>query len=90
MAKPLTVTQLNSYVEKIIKSKPELYNVVVKGEVTGTWFASGNTYGGFNLKDENCVIKCFLGDCRKEFIDILENSEKEVIVTGSVSVYKRD
>ena len=90
MAKPITVSQLNNYIDSVIRKKPELFDIVVKGEVTGTWFAANNAYGGFNLKDENCVVKCFLGDVRPEFLNILNNSEKEVIVTGSVTVYKRD
>ncbi len=87
--KPLTVTQLTAYIEKRFRSDPVLDRVTVRGEVSGLWLGDNRAYGGFDLKDENCLIKCYYPDMHPEDIGLLGQNEKEIIVTGSVRAYRK-
>ena len=55
--KPVKVSQLNSYINRVLKTDPILGNVSVIGEVSNLKFhSSGNVY--FSLKDESSTIRC--------------------------------
>ena len=57
--KPVKVSQLNSYIKRILQTDPILGNVSVVGEISNLKFhGSGHVY--FSLKDENSKINCFL------------------------------
>ena len=57
--KPVKVSQLNSYIKRVLQTDPILGNVSVIGEVSNLKFhGSGHVY--FSLKDESSKVNCFL------------------------------
>ncbi|MBR4143189.1 MAG: exodeoxyribonuclease VII large subunit, partial [Firmicutes bacterium] len=57
--KPVSVSQLNSYIRRILATDPILMNLSVKGEISNlTKHSAGHWY--FTLKDETSRISCFL------------------------------
>jgi len=57
--KPIKVSQLNSYIKRILQTDPILGNVSVIGEISNLKFHStGHVY--FSLKDESGKVSCFL------------------------------
>ena len=57
--KPVSVSQLNSYIKRILQSDPILGNVSVIGEISNLKFhGSGHVY--FSLKDNTSTVNCFL------------------------------
>ena len=86
--KPVSVTQLNEYIARVIGTDPLLMNVGVQGEVSGVRFdGRGNCY--FALVDENCLVDCIMW--HDTIIDSgAEIKEgQEVILRGYVNVYKK-
>ena len=56
---PVKVSQLNTYIGRILKTDPILSSVNVIGEISNLKFhSSGHIY--FSLKDETSRIDCFL------------------------------
>lgn len=86
--KPVSVSQLNSYIKRILATDPILSNVSVKGEISNlTKHSSGHWY--FTLKDETSRINCFLPADRVFGLRFDISEGMELIVYGSVSVYER-
>lgn len=85
--KPLTVSQLNSYVKSIIVKDPLLRTVSVSGEITNVSFSKkGHEY--ITLSDGNSRVECIL------YADMIQQGHEsdykktdKVIVTGRVDVY---
>ena len=86
--KPVSVSQLNSYIKRILGTDPILMNLSVKGEISNlTRHSSGHWY--FTLKDEASRINCFLPAERVLSLRYDISEGMEVILYGSVSVYER-
>lgn len=86
--KPVSVSQLNSYIKRILGTDPILMNLSVKGEISNlTRHSSGHWY--FTLKDETSRINCFLPAERVHSLRYDISEGMEVILYGSVSVYER-
>ena len=85
--KPITVSQLNRYIGKILSTDPILGNVSVRGEISNLkYHGSGHVY--FSLKDAGSKINCFLpassaGNLRYQLTDGIE-----AVVSGYLSVYE--
>ena len=57
--KPVTVSQLNQYISRVIETDPLLGNVNVKGEISNLkYHSSGHVY--FSINDSESKINCFL------------------------------
>ena len=57
--KPVSVTQLNEYIARVIGTDPLLMNIGVNGEISGVRFdRRGNMY--FALVDEQASIDCII------------------------------
>jgi len=86
--RPIEVSELNSYIKRMMDEEPILAKVMVRGEVSNFKIhSSGNVY--LSLKDKNSKINCIiLKRYFSEDIDLKEGSK--VTVTGSVRVYERD
>lgn len=85
--KPVKVSQLNSYIKRILQTDPLLGNVSVTGEVSNLKFhSSGHIY--FSLKDETSRINCFLSSERSFLADEM-NEGTEVILTGYIYLHER-
>lgn len=82
----LTVTQINTRIDRILKRNPTLKNVCVRGEISNyKSYPRGNSY--FTLKDENSQIPVTLYNTYKEFIKFQPEDGMKVIVKGSIGGY---
>lgn len=86
--RPLEVSELNSYIKKLIADEPILGNVMVKGEVSNFKIhSSGNAY--LSLKDKDSKVNCII--LRRNFAqDMVIKDGTKIIASGSVRVYERD
>ncbi|KXB72661.1 exodeoxyribonuclease VII large subunit [Peptostreptococcus anaerobius] len=86
--RPLEVSELNSYIKKLIADEPILGNVMVKGEVSNFKIhSSGNVY--LSLKDKDSKVNCII--LRRNFAqDMVIKDGTKIIASGSVRVYERD
>lgn len=86
--KPISVSQLNSYIKRIIVTDPVLGNIAVTGEISNlVHHRSGHVY--FTLKDENSKLNCFLASEKVSKLRFILSEGMEIIVYGNVSVYER-
>lgn len=87
--KPITVSQLNEYIGRVLGTDPLLGAVVVKGEISGIkYHSTGHVY--FSIIDAASKINCFLP---REYAGQLHyqlNDGMEVTLTGGVSVFKKN
>lgn len=86
--KPVSVTQLNTYVKRILSADPILNNIGVRGELSNlTRHSSGHWY--FSLKDENSRVSCFLPASRVPALRFDLAEGMQITVYGTLSVYER-
>ena len=86
--KPVSVTQLNEYISRVIGTDPLLMNVGVRGEVSQVRFDSRrNCY--FDLMDDTSLISCIMWSDSFAEMDFELKEGLEIIVRGYVSVYKK-
>lgn len=86
--KPITVSQLNNYIGRVLKTDPLLGSVSVIGEVSNLKFhSSGHVY--FTLKDSSSKVNCFLASSMLSRISCTPEEGTEIIATGNISVYER-
>ncbi len=85
--KPVRVSQLNSYIKRILQTDPILGSVSVIGEVSNLKFhGSGHTY--FSLKDEKSRVNCFLpSELGHLAADLCEGAE--ITARGYIYLYER-
>lgn len=86
--KPVKVSQLNSYIKRLLQTDPILGNVSVIGEISNLKFhGSGHVY--FSLKDETGKVSCFLpaGNVGKINFELEEGME--VTAHGYIYLYER-
>ncbi len=85
---PVKVSQLNTYIGRILKTDPILSSVNVIGEISNLKFhSSGHVY--FSLKDETSRVNCFLPSRILPQIICPMEEGMEVVVSGYISVYER-
>ena len=82
--KPITVTQLNTYIKQVFDAEELLHGICVVGEISGWSNVRGTAY--FTLKDESSALSCvcFSGDDFNNF----KNGDS-VMVIGSVKFYNK-
>lgn len=86
--KPVTVSQLNSYIKRILQTDPLLGRVSVTGEISNLKFhGSGHVY--FSLKDDSSKINCFLSAGNLPSVDYIPEEGAEVVAEGYVYLYER-
>ena len=86
--KPVTVSQLNEYISRVLGTDPLLSFVTVRGEIEGIkYHASGHVY--FSIADEASRINCFLPREKAAGLKTLLENGDSVVITGGVSVYKK-
>ncbi len=87
-AKPIKVSQLNSYIKRIMQADPLLGNISVTGEVSNLkYHSSGHVY--FSLKDEKSRINCFLSSDNARYIHYELSEGMEIIVNGYIYIYEK-
>lgn len=85
--KTLSVSELNSYIKKILDNDFILNNLSVKGEISNLkYHSSGHIY--FSLKDDSSKINCIM--FKNKAYELAFNLEDgmNVIVRGKVSAYE--
>lgn len=86
--KPVKVSQLNSYIKRILQTDPILGNVSVIGEVSNLKFhGSGHVY--FSLKDESSKINCFLPAVNVSRLTCDLEEGMEITASGYLYLYER-
>lgn len=86
--KPVKVSQLNSYIKRILQTDPVLGNVSVIGEISNLKFhGSGHVY--FSLKDETSRINCFLASGNLAGLSCQLEDGMEVTASGYIYLYER-
>lgn len=86
--KPISVSQLNDYIGRILSTDPMISNIVLTGEVSNlNYHGTGHIY--FSLKDEESNIKCIIFQDTAEKINSPLNEGMKIIVKGYVNVYRR-
>ena len=84
----LDISEVNSYIKRILTNDPILYNLRVKGEISNfKVHSSGNVY--LPLKDEKSKLNCIIFKSNYDKSLNLDNGVK-IIASGYISVYERD
>ena len=85
----LTVSQVNSYINRKLKKDVNLRNIYVKGEISNfKTYPTGHSY--FTLKDEKSQIPAVMFKGRKHSLKFQPEDGMKVIVKGKIEVYERD
>lgn len=89
MNQPITVAQLNRYVNTLLEQDETLNPVLVKGELSGVkTYPSGHIY--FTLKDSEAAVACVLFRGYASRLRIRPENGLKVIVTARATLYDRD
>lgn len=86
--KPVSVTQLNDYLNRVVSTDPLLSSVTVQGEVSGVkYHSSGHVY--FSLVDSRSRLSCFLH--REKAMQMQEKltDGMELTASGGITVFSR-
>ena len=86
--KPLSVSQLNSYISRVIKSDSLLSSIPVAGEVEDLK-RNAKGYINFTLKDRNSSIRCYINSFTAETLRFELSEGMEIVVFGSVNLYEK-
>ena len=87
--KPITVSQLNDYISRVVGTDPLLGAVVVKGEIFSLkYHSSGHVY--FSIMDTASKVSCFLPREYAQTMQFPLSDGQEVILTGAINVYKKN
>ena len=85
----LTVSQLNEYINGLLKSDSLLSHVCVCGEISGfKRHSSGHLY--FSIKDEGALVRCVMFRQNAFSLDFSPEDGQSVLIYGSVSIYVKD
>ncbi len=86
--KPVSVTQLNEYISRVLSTDPLLGNIRVTGEITNLkYHSSGHIY--FSITDENSKINCFFPASYVKNLQIPLDDGLKIIINGYINVYKK-
>ncbi|MBR5229719.1 MAG: exodeoxyribonuclease VII large subunit [Firmicutes bacterium] len=86
--KPVSVSQLNDYISRILTTDPLLGNVSVVGEISNLkYHSSGHVY--FSINDANSKINCFFPANYVRNLSYELGDGLEVIINGYINVYKK-
>jgi len=86
--KPIQVSQLNSYIKRILQTDPLLGNVSVVGEVSNLkYHSSGHVY--FTMKDSTSKLNCFLPYEQAVALHFELAEGMEITASGYISVFER-
>lgn len=84
----LEISEVNSYIKRVLTNDAILYNLKVKGEISNfKVHSSGNVY--LSLKDEKSKINCVIFNSNYDKNLNLDNGSK-IIANGYISLYERD
>lgn len=86
--RPLSISEANSYIKRVLSNDPILYNLKIKGEISNfKVHTSGNVY--LSLKDKTSKINCVI--FKKHYDkDLNLDNGINIVANGYISVYERD
>lgn len=85
----VSVTQLNEYVQGLLKRDPLLRSIRVQGELSGfKRHSSGHAY--FSLKDAGAVVRCVMFRSAAQTLQFQPKDGMQVLLLAEVSLYARD
>lgn len=83
-----TISRLTGYIKSLLTGDPALYNICVKGEISGFNRAySGHCY--FTLKDSGAVLKCVMFRSRAQNVRFDVKDGLNVLAYGNITVYEK-
>lgn len=86
--RPVSVTQLNDYIGRVLQTDPLLGNISVIGEISNLkYHSSGHVY--FSLVDERSKVNCFLPSSYGQTLPWRLGDGMEVVVRGYINVFKK-
>ena len=86
---PLSVSQINAYIQNIMDRDEMLAAVAVRGEISNyTVYPSGHHY--FTLKDADGALRCVMFRGSAIRLRFKPTNGMQIIAMGKVSVYPRD
>lgn len=86
--KPITVSQLNDQISRVLMNDPLLGNVYVVGEISNLKnHTSGHLY--FSISDENSKVNCFLPQSYGARLDFVPSDGMKVVINGYINLYKK-
>lgn len=89
MSQPISVAQLNRYVNALLERDDALNPVLVKGELSGfKAYPSGHLY--FTLKDDEAAVSCVMFKGNAVRLRFRPANGQKVILTGRAALYDRD
>lgn len=84
--KTLTVSEVTSYIKRVLDNDFILNNLSVKGEISNLkYHSSGHIY--FSIKDNSGKVNCVMFKGNARFLDIKLEEGMEVIICGRASIY---
>ena len=87
-SKPVTVSQLNDYISRVLMTDPLLTNLSVCGEITNLkYHSTGHVY--FAISDSNSKINCFFPYNYVKNLEFVLEDGMAVVVDGYINVYKK-
>ena len=87
--KPISVTQLNEYISRVLSTDPLLTNVTVHGEASGVKYHS-NGFIYFSLVDQSAKVNCALpGEYARDLKYELQDG-MDLNINGSLRLYKKN
>lgn len=85
----LKVSQVNSYIKRLLVTDMILSNISVEGEISNfNHHYSGHMY--FNLKDEKSKIKCVMFKGDNANLNFTPKEGMNIVATGYISLYERE
>jgi exodeoxyribonuclease VII large subunit len=86
--KAINVSQLNSYIKRVLSSDPVLSDVTVKGEISNfKYHSNGHVY--FTLKDDGAAVNCFLPGGVYRSLRFEIGNGLEINANGYINLYER-
>ncbi len=86
--KPVSVTQLNEYISRVLTTAPLLGNIRVTGEITNLkYHSTGHVY--FSIKDETSKVNCFFPASYVKTSKVELEDGMKIIINGYINVYKK-
>lgn len=86
--RPISVSQLNGYIQRVLQNDTLLMNIAVTGEISNLkYHSSGHVY--FSLSDEGAKVNCFLPANIAANLRYRLGDGLEITATGSINVYKK-
>ncbi len=85
--KPVAVSQLNSYIRRVLATDPILSNISVVGEISNLKHHSTGVY--FSLKDSDSKVSCYIPPSILRQLRYELDEGMEIIAHGYINVYER-